>query len=220
MEDFKKIIHVGTCEFGRIFCKIVFNNGHLSITGVIGPRSNGDANACGQLNEMLKGVEIKKWAPGWDEFLFHNFLYVWDNWHLNDMRAYCSHMKILGWHKEAERPVNLYTWNLTPEAKACRKRASEGEKGLKFYVDLPEQIQTIEDKDFSDYKGRHNVYRLDKTESNRLGWIRYNNGGLLGRPCPVCGYKYGHAWLAEEVPETALEFLKSLPDTNITPAWV
>jgi len=34
------------------------------------------------------------------------------------------------------------------------------------------------------------------------------------------GYKYGHARKTEEVPTEVLEFLKSLPDADRTPAWV
>lgn len=33
-------------------------------------------------------------------------------------------------------------------------------------------------------------------------------------------YRYGSAWLREEVPAEVLDFLRSLPDTDITPAWV
>lgn len=33
-------------------------------------------------------------------------------------------------------------------------------------------------------------------------------------------YRYGRAWLRVEVPEEVLQFLQSLPDTDITPAWV
>jgi len=33
-------------------------------------------------------------------------------------------------------------------------------------------------------------------------------------------YRYGSAWLTVEVPEDALSFLRSLPDTDITPACV
>jgi hypothetical protein len=44
--------------------------------------------------------------------------------------------------------------------------------------------------------------------------------GLLCRPCPVCGYKYGSAWTRREVPEDVLEFLSGLPDTKKEPAWV
>ena len=33
-------------------------------------------------------------------------------------------------------------------------------------------------------------------------------------------YYYGTAWLTVSVPDDALEFLRALPDTDITPAWV
>jgi len=33
------------------------------------------------------------------------------------------------------------------------------------------------------------------------------------------GYKYGSAWLHEEIPEEVLDFLKSLPDATKQPAW-
>lgn len=38
--------------------------------------------------------------------------------------------------------------------------------------------------------------------------------------CPDCGYRLGSQWLTREVPEDAIDFLKSLPDTDKTPAWV
>ena len=34
------------------------------------------------------------------------------------------------------------------------------------------------------------------------------------------GYKYGSRWLYEEVPDEVLEFLRSLPATDKTPAWI
>ncbi len=34
------------------------------------------------------------------------------------------------------------------------------------------------------------------------------------------GHKYGSAWLFRELPKDVVEFLKALPDTNKTPAWV
>jgi hypothetical protein len=33
-------------------------------------------------------------------------------------------------------------------------------------------------------------------------------------------YAYGSAWLRDDVPESILTFLQSLPDTDLTPAWV
>lgn len=44
--------------------------------------------------------------------------------------------------------------------------------------------------------------------------------GLLCEPCPVCGYKYGSAWLYEPVPDDVIAFLESLPDSKLTPAWI
>jgi hypothetical protein len=37
---------------------------------------------------------------------------------------------------------------------------------------------------------------------------------------PPVGYVYGSAWLKVDVPVDVLEFLKGLPDTDATPAWV
>jgi hypothetical protein len=34
------------------------------------------------------------------------------------------------------------------------------------------------------------------------------------------GYKYGHGWLTEELPQDVIEFLESLPETKNTYAWV
>ena len=39
--------------------------------------------------------------------------------------------------------------------------------------------------------------------------------GKDGKP-----YRYGSAWLRCEVPEDVIAFLRNLPDTDITPAWV
>lgn len=44
--------------------------------------------------------------------------------------------------------------------------------------------------------------------------------GILCKPCPVCGYKYGTSWLMEEVPEDVIDWLFALPDTTVKPAWV
>lgn len=43
--------------------------------------------------------------------------------------------------------------------------------------------------------------------------------GLLCKPCAVCGYKYGSAWLSEDVPADVLEFLRALPGSKLVPAW-
>lgn len=53
-------------------------------------------------------------------------------------------------------------------------------------------------------------------------WVspKEHKDGLLGKPCPVCKYKYGTAWLTKEVPKPVIKFLESLPETDKNPAWV
>lgn len=56
---------------------------------------------------------------------------------------------------------------------------------------------------------------------NMWAWISCTEhpNGLLEKPCPVCGYKYGTQWLYKPVPQNAIEFLVSLPnDTDRLPA--
>jgi len=57
---------------------------------------------------------------------------------------------------------------------------------------------------------------------NMLAWIprKDHPEGLLGHPCPVCGYKYGTAWMREEVPIDALAMLQNFPESSRTPALV
>lgn len=53
------------------------------------------------------------------------------------------------------------------------------------------------------------------TQSNMLMWKSEAEGGLLGRACDQCGFKFGSAWLFEEVPQDVLDFLESLPDNKL-----
>jgi hypothetical protein len=46
---------------------------------------------------------------------------------------------------------------------------------------------------------------------NLLGWVREDEhpDGLMCRACWVCGYKYGTAWLTEELPAEIIEEVRS-----------
>lgn len=48
---------------------------------------------------------------------------------------------------------------------------------------------------------------------NMLTWVRPSEypDGLLAAPCPECGYRFGSAWLFEEVPANVLAYLSELP---------
>ena len=132
MKNFKKIINPCTNKeytyrnkkrTVNSFCKIEYQDGKLSITGVIGPQSNGDCwGSCGQcVDEIRKGVPTKEWTSE----MLQKFCDIWDEWHLNDMRPYCSHMKKLGWDKMAEEKVEIKTYKLTRET---REKQDEAKK--------------------------------------------------------------------------------------------
>lgn len=91
-----KIIKVGTVENRPLYCKIVYNDGRLSITGVIGPKKNyGSHGGAGQvimsfLEYDRRGhLTLSNITPsqGWDYATIKRFFDVWDRWHLNDMQA-------------------------------------------------------------------------------------------------------------------------------------
>jgi len=65
-------------------------------------------------------------------------------------------------------------------------------------------------------------YVEKKKETKTDGWVSPSEHpeGKLTKPCPECGYKYGTAWKSEEVPQSVIDFLFSLPDTDMRPAWV
>ena len=64
------------------------------------------------------------------------------------------------------------------------------------------------------------------TAPNRMttrGWVYCDQKhpfGLLCKPCPVCGYEYGTSWLREEIPQDVIDWLISLPDSKVKPAWI
>lgn len=150
--DFVKIVRPGQTRCGAstpsVFCKIEFNGGRLSITGVEGPTSNGDAiGSCGQIVMHLREQGAAAWATfaeGWDAERVARFLDVWDAWHLNDMRAYDAEMKAAGWPEIAARPILKFEFSLTREAFDAKRAAVEAagaalRKGETF-TPTPEQV--------------------------------------------------------------------------------
>lgn len=241
----RKVINPVMCEVNggaikkaRGFCKIAYEDGRLSITGVIGPKSNGNCyGSCGQCTD-----EIREGTPaeGWTKEMVNQFCDIWEKWHLNDMRPYCPHQKELGWNKLAVKKVTLYNYCLTQEAYSKKRAAKDAavkalERGETFtptpeqvkYAKLPYDIKTsveISGEDAENYEPKKPLFPGDKraTEIKTLGWLKPDEhpDGILCKPCPVCGYKYGTSWLMEEVPEDVIDWLFALPDTTVKPAWV
>lgn len=151
---------------GFTFCKIKFESGKLSITGVEGPKSNGDCRgSCGQI--VMSDWNFDSLADGWTPELVAKFREVWNGWHLNDLTA--------------GSPAQA-AW-----IKANKLDCTYPKSHYQVYADALTEAGINPDPDFL-----HD-----------------------GKP-----YKYGSAWLSREVPPSVIEFLKSLPESKTTPAWV
>jgi hypothetical protein len=196
-QDFTKIVRPGMVElrpdyWRSFYCKIRFESGRLSISGVIDPRRGGHSGGgCGQIdmefehrnpahNDSRYSNRIRpdqiRYAEGWDSEKWLTFLEIWHDWHLNDLRPYCQHQKELGWHQERIDPARPST-------------------------------------DYDKFDGVSHSWNLKI-------WV-YPPLGHLTEPCPVCGYKCGSKWLSEEVPYSAIRFLTDfIPTTDQQPAWV
>ncbi len=84
----RKSYYIGTTtEVGRLFAYVDLKDGELSITGVEGPKANGDARgSAGQCLEDWPGMVIS-FAPGWDTIKLIELVKIWRRWHLNKMHA-------------------------------------------------------------------------------------------------------------------------------------
>lgn len=238
----KRIINPCMCEVyggeARGFVKIEYDDDRLSICGVIGPTRNGGAKgSCGQCIE-----EIRKGEPvgNWNREMLDKLCEIWDRWHLNDMRPYCEHQKELRWDELARKQVTLYNYRLNHEA---IKKQQEAEKaalialreGKAFqpteeqvaYATMPYFIKTHEELSAEMakmYEPKKPLYPGDSghTETKMLGWLnpKEHPDGILSKPCPVCGYKYGTSWKKEDVPKDVIGWLFSLPEAEVKPAWI
>lgn len=115
----------------RAFCKIQFENGRLSITGVIGPLPSG--NCCGGAGQCVDEVREGRPCDKWTREMLDKFCSIWDEWHLNDVRPYCKHQKELGWNKLAVTPVTLYHYRLN--SKTLRRQESMKKSSWKMLCD-------------------------------------------------------------------------------------
>lgn len=241
----KKIVRVGTTDVGEgehvsVYVKIEYRKAQgrlrLSFTGVEGPRRNGDAyGASGQISKP----KVQAFAPGWDEEKVDRLWSLWDRWHLNDMRPGCEHVK----REDAEKELELTPLTWGPKYVELRNAAEEGTMPLEEYRTWGNTVKLVNRlvrDGFNRKAPKHHdlwgaegewaltqgLVKYDTSEFSRrkklAGWVYPSEHpeGMLCKPCPVCGYRYGTAWRYEPVPEDVLNEIRSLPDADIAPAWI
>lgn len=208
----------------------------LSIVGVVGPLNSG--NCRGSAGQCVDDIRAGEPFGSWTSEMLEKLCDIWDEWHLNDMRPCCQHQKELGWDKKASEEVTIYHYTLKPEWISKKSEIKNGaterlvdgetvrlEDREQFIANLSYSYDSYEKLDSEYYAPKKPLYPGDKgfEKTKMLGWLRPDEhpDGILCRPCPVCGYKYGTAWLTEKVPEDVIEWLFSLPDNEGSdPAWV
>lgn len=163
-EDFSKVVRIGSRLMWHtrsqmqtdIYCSITYKNGELSISGVEGPRANGDAwGSCGQIawgydhrnksqNDTRYSVPVTvdeiTFAPGWNADLWYGLLNIWHTYHLNKLHAACEHQEIMGMtyatHPSATCPICGYRLG------SAWKRISVPDAVIEFLMILPESDKT------------------------------------------------------------------------------
>lgn len=128
-----------------VFCKIIYtDNGALSISGVEGPKMNGDClGSCGQIDiSWYNDHENIIYQPGWNAEKEHKFLSTWKRWHLNDMNSACEHQRELGWEYEDHHDKKTFKGEACPvcgyKIGSAWLKEDVPEDVLQFLYDLPE----------------------------------------------------------------------------------
>lgn len=223
MKTLDKVVFIGKTAQGGFYVQIRFNidgKGRLSITGVEKPiPQRGDAASCGQNRGCL--AEIVEFAPNWDATRAAKLSAIWDEWHLNDMRAHCEHqLRDHGW--ELEKPCAVHDFSLTREGH--KARGALHERILAECAANGSATVTPDEQEILRGPGYYTShvetplpgYELKKTKvSPACSTHRKEHpDGLLCEPCPTCGYKYGSQWRSEEVPTDAIDFLAGLEEAG------
>lgn len=238
MKKLDKTLQPCMCDVGdenaRGFVKVEFDGDRLSITGVVGPMWNGNCKgSCGQCVEEIRAGEPVK---GWTRKMLDQLCDVWDRWHLNDMRPCCEHQRELGWLEQAGETIDQYHWCLsdkmlkhvkdrvfqdvldgrTPNLSAEERTAVQSPRWVVTPTNEPPEPKAFYVPGIKPFERvrRGNAWYQGST----LG--ENDPRGLLGKPCPVCGYRYGSAWQKEDVPQNVLDWLAGLPNATAKPAWI
>tara|TARA_Y100001973_G_scaffold74174_1_gene108239 strand:- start:443 stop:1126 length:684 start_codon:yes stop_codon:yes gene_type:complete len=224
----KKTLNIGSVDYentgqknNKVTIEIKLKDGNFSACGNVWDKRNYDIISGGQNLE-----EIGKLFPKNKQV--KEIVKVWKKYHLNDMKPNCKHQTGKNWN--ASKDIKLYRFELHPdileERNNIRKKAWEILKSGKlfqldnfqtFISDLQTEIKThrktLPNSLGKYYRPKVKKYdwQKDHVETLKAGWTsqKEHKDGILSKPCNKCGYKYGSAWLKEEIPSNIINKIKS-----------
>lgn len=144
---------------------------------------------------------------------------IWKEYHLNDMHAECIHQEEAGIRELASQPLYKAEYTMTHDTIVKQRKVEDfikKELVQNGTVTLSQDQQDLYTMKYSIKKfflnadeAKENIpegYKLREVEATLRGHTSLSESefGLLGKECPVCGYKYGHGWTYRPIPEEIL----------------
>lgn len=145
--------------------------------------------------------------------LFKEIYRLWKLYHLNDMHPECEHQAAQGWRDRAAEKITLYIFTLSNETireqnSLKRRVLNAARNGETMNTTAAEQVllsleYSVKSETETLPETIAGFYKFKETETKLCGWTHEHEHtrGILGKPCPVCGYKYGHGWNYFPIPE-------------------
>jgi len=146
---------------------------------------------------------------------------IWDRWHLNGMKSGCQHQRAEGWGKEE---LVMVTYRLNSDTLKVQNRINKIAQDRLIAGEvvqlLPEEVSIVTlsweikvSADQAPIVERLAAHYKEHSREKKLStWVYEHEHpkGCLSKPCPVCGYKYGSAWLHETLPAEIEAEIKEL----------
>lgn len=213
-----KTLLVGkTDKGGDVEIEVQLEDGRLSIVGNVWLKSRRDIEAGGQLEDGIREYLASQTMP---EEKLSRILAIWKRWHLNDLKAGCGHQRA-NW--DVSQQLEVVHYGLTSEAQRLRTKTREALataalKGETLNLDPTAKALAELDAWYKHIPTPPNAdsplsgcYEVKKRETKAAGWAYPTEHplGVLTKPCEVCGYKYGSAWLKEELPADVIAEVES-----------
>lgn len=210
--DFGKIDYAGTGRRYPVTVDLELRDTpkgpEFSASGRIGSRCAGQC-----LDEIAKHVKTP---------LFREIYRFWTMYHLNGMKAACEHQREAGWEEIAMETVTAHVYTMTLEAiteknAATRRIIEAANRGEPVTATEEERKALAREYEITCYNDETpaeigKYYKLDRTKEERLGGLKEEEHprGLLCRPCPICGYRYGTSWIYSPIPEKDLARIREI----------